>query len=410
MLSYKALTTSAKAGTCNVEVWNGSNTNIKKQPKEFRFARRIDKVDQQINAGDWLTNNIEFVNEHISVYEKGKDPMRKFNYQNTKSSSHQARDPYVVNLKGAFQPPKHVIDNMLDDKCMNISVCTAKKYNNLCDQNKIQESINKKALRNIINKLNIKSNKTYKLDVYASRETDLSKHINNHDIKTVVNTNKKIIKNSINQLNTDKYINQDLTQTNIMSKKLNTLKGNSNGEDNVDVNFYINPDQLHTNIVSKKTNFHLKGKNNGEGNVDVNFHINPDQLHTNIVSKKTNFHLKGKNNGEGNVDVNFHINPNEMHTNITSFKDDKRRRVYNKKEMDILNNKNPSVFLSGHQKFNFTKKVTNRSENINLQPKYTSHPTQANPIVPKIIERKPVLNFKYKDELKIGHMINSRLR
>lgn len=103
----------------SVDGFNGS-LNILRDPPKSIFTKRIDKVGQNNDINREIDDSGDRVNEGISVYARGVNPMVSVSYDNNSnnagvsvysqgqghySGSGQAYLPYRVMDKGAFRPP-----------------------------------------------------------------------------------------------------------------------------------------------------------------------------------------------------------------------------------------------------------------------------------------------------------------
>jgi len=93
-ISYSCLKTSPKITLPSVEMW-GTNMNILKDPPKGAFTRRIDKVGQTQEILNSQGDSTDRINEYISIYARGINPMVSVSYQNS-GGGQQASLPYKV--------------------------------------------------------------------------------------------------------------------------------------------------------------------------------------------------------------------------------------------------------------------------------------------------------------------------
>ena len=111
-ISYSGLINYGKVTLPSVESF-GTNMNILKDPPKSIMTRRKDKVGDNLDITNQISDAGDRICEAISTYARGVNPSISVEYNNTSCANGQAYLPYRIMDKGAFRPPIISQDKLL---------------------------------------------------------------------------------------------------------------------------------------------------------------------------------------------------------------------------------------------------------------------------------------------------------
>lgn len=220
MISYSALTSYGKATLPSVEVWNG-NFDIVKDPPSGIHTRRIIKVGENNDLLNWNEDSGSRINEMISVYARGNNPMVSVQYSNhgntgsglmgvdggtsgsnmsnTMTAGGGGKLPYRIMNEGAFRPPILRQEDLLPLSRMPRSCTSITSKRCRVDQTKkIQPDVVEyfKEIHKAPMKVSAESNRSFKKEGPQAPPSNINLMINNNMVKTNVSSNMRKLKDT----------------------------------------------------------------------------------------------------------------------------------------------------------------------------------------------------------------------
>lgn len=294
----------------SVEDW-GSNTNILRDPPKSITTRRIDKVGQNTDITQLLDDSGDRINEGISVYSRGINPMVSVSYSNdsnnagmsgnitSTSSKTQARPPYPVFEGGAFRPPMYTQRDLMPLSRLPRTWFGTLSTPGFVDFSKtIQKPNDYRALKDALNVYCVQPNKTAIIDKPLVENFKMLNTINDKHITLDVNAGHKsnfISSYTREHVDMQKGINENNMNVFAQSKLTKDISQNLEGV-NINENKYIQ-DLLHSQAFTNKTTNHSQNLNN----IDMN----TARYLQNIHNIEANANISRQNTqGLTNIDMN----------------------------------------------------------------------------------------------------------
>jgi hypothetical protein len=259
----------------SVEDW-GSNTNILRDPPKSITTRRIDKVGQNTDITQLLDDSGDRINEGISVYSRGINPMVSVSYSNdsnnsgmsgnitSTSSRVQARPPYPVFEGGAFRPPMYTQRDLIPLSRLPRTWFGTLSTPGFVDFSKtIQKPNDYRALKDALNVYCVQPNKTAIIDKPLVENFKMLNTINDKHITLDVNAGHKsnfISSYTREHADMQKGINENNMNVFAQSKSTKDISQNLEGI-SINENKYIQ-DLLHSQAFTNKTSNHSQNLNN----------------------------------------------------------------------------------------------------------------------------------------------------
>ena len=294
----------------SVEDW-GSNTNILRDPPKSITTRRIDKVGQNTDITELLDDSGDRINEGISVYSRGVNPMVSVSYSNdsnnsgiagnvtSTSSRAQARPPYPVFEGGAFRPPMYTQRDLLPLSRLPRTWFGTLSTPGFIDFSKtIQKPNDYRAVKDALNVYCVQPNKTAIIDKPLVENFKMLNSINDKHITLDVSAgHKSNFISSYTRENADiqKGINENNMNVFAQSNMTKDISQNLDGL-NINQNKYIQ-DLLHSQAFTNKTTNNFQGLNNI--NMDTSRYLQD------VHNIEANANISRQNTqGLGNIDMN----------------------------------------------------------------------------------------------------------
>jgi hypothetical protein len=294
-LSYSGLVNYGKVTLPSVNGW-GTNTNILRDPPKSITTRRRDRVGMTSSITDTIDSSSDRACEAIQLYPRGINPSVSVSYSNINngnsgsivssiaSTNNEAKLPYRIMNGGAFRPPIMMQENLLplsrlprvnfeansNSSLPNYSMTSFNKNNQkdvkpntmkTCIRPtavyKVEKPISepyevKNVIQNSIHR-NVNSG-IRPMDIMKTKHIIPKKEISQMplyvDAVTNINNNRRFNNNnSLNMLNTNEYIQENITNnvmTNVHSKNYTNIA------DIADLSYRpVKDDQLHINCSSQ---------------------------------------------------------------------------------------------------------------------------------------------------------------
>jgi|LauGreDrversion4_2_1035121.scaffolds.fasta_scaffold05204_4 hypothetical protein len=259
----------------SVEEW-GNNTNILRDPPKSITTRRIDKVGQNTDITQLLDDSGDRINEGISVYSRGINPMVSVSYSNVSNNAGisgnitsisnltQARAPYPVFEGGAFRPPVYTQRDLLPLSRLPRTWFGALSTPGFVDFSKtIQKPNDYRAVKDALNVYCVQPNKTAIIDKPLVENFKMLNSINDKhitlDVNAGINSN-YISSYTMENADMQKGINENSMNVFAQSKITKDISHNLEGININDQNYI--QDVLHSEAFSNKSRQNTQNLNN----------------------------------------------------------------------------------------------------------------------------------------------------